>query len=303
MTYHVLQIDSNQHKGFLAEGRQDPLTKKKISAGDMVVICAGCQGAFLEDSWQLQGKEHCKQSNTLRTIPAPRSNRRFSSKKTPKSNFIVTRISKNGQSSGASASTNAQSAGTYTSTNAQSVTPPAAPPNGNLNPAVPIFGGIFVVFLGFVLISLIGFAAVRFTMSGNDSASVNSSSASANKNNNRVYSNNSPVNRNNSVYTNTNKVSNVNTSTYSPSYSSSGCRLYNDKSNENKVFIRSECDVYDCDTDESRVIESLPDNTRINIIKGVSRVKSKVKPYSWIKVEIIDTGQIVWVADSKIKCD
>lgn len=82
----------------------------------------------------------------------------------------------------------------------------------------------------------------------------------------------------------------------------SNCRLYNDKSNETTVYIRSYCDIYDCDRDASRIIEALPDNTPIRLIAGVPRIPSKVRPFSWIEVEIIATGQTVWVADSKIKC-
>ncbi|HSK74164.1 MAG TPA: hypothetical protein VK892_20860, partial [Pyrinomonadaceae bacterium] len=64
----------------------------------------------------------------------------------------------------------------------------------------------------------------------------------------------------------------------------------------------SQCDLYDCDKDASRIIEALPDNTRIRMIDGTKPIPSKVRPYSWVKVEVISTGQIVWVADSKIKC-
>jgi hypothetical protein len=308
MAYHIHQIDSNNHKGFLAEGRQDALTGKKISGGHRVVICAGCRAAFLEDSWQYIGEKHCNQSETLRTVPGPPSKKRFTSKKTKSPrNFVITNTSKNGQSAGASTaanpqpartytSTNAPPAVTYTSTNTQSAAAHVAATGRSSHPAMPILGGVFAVLLGFIFISVISFALVRFAMSGNNGAPVNTSGSPSNKNktNNRVYSSNSTGNRNAAR-----KAGNAVT----PTYSSSNCRLYNDRSNENKVFIRSECDVYDCDTDASRIIASLPDNTAVNIVKGVPLVKSNVTSYSWIKVEIIDTGQMVWVADTKIKCD
>jgi hypothetical protein len=83
--------------------------------------------------------------------------------------------------------------------------------------------------------------------------------------------------------------------------SNSDCRLFNDKLEHSNVYIRSDCDIYDCDKDDTRIVNVLPDNTPVRIIDGES-IPSKVRPYSWTKVEIVSTKQIVWVADSKITC-
>lgn len=185
------------------------------------------------------------------------------------------------------------------------------PAKSNSNLIAPIIGIIFVLFLAFF--------AVRLGINeDNSNSKVNSFNISANINANRIYSNNSVINRKEASYTNINKsntnsvnTDSSNTIVNTPPFSnsaytshSSNCRLYNDKSDETRVYIRSDCDIYfDCDTNPDRRIESLPDNTSIRIIKGVSPIPSKVRPYSWIKVEIVNTGQIAWVANSKVKCN
>jgi hypothetical protein len=79
-----------------------------------------------------------------------------------------------------------------------------------------------------------------------------------------------------------------------------GCHLYNDKSTEVTVNVRRSCDVDDCDADASTIIGTLPDNTPVRLVGAP--VHSKVRPFAWTKVEVIDTGETVWVADSKIRC-
>jgi hypothetical protein len=79
-----------------------------------------------------------------------------------------------------------------------------------------------------------------------------------------------------------------------------GCRLYNDKSTEVTVNVRRSCDVYDCDVDALTIVGALPDNTPVRLVGA--RVHSKVRPFAWTKVEVIETGETVWVADSKIRC-
>lgn len=66
---HVHQINAAQHAAFLAEERRDPITGEEISVGDEVVFCAGCRSAFLRDSWEYLGKQHCRQSRTLPAAP------------------------------------------------------------------------------------------------------------------------------------------------------------------------------------------------------------------------------------------
>jgi|GEM_PF-4157100 len=80
------------------------------------------------------------------------------------------------------------------------------------------------------------------------------------------------------------------------------CRLYNDRMSEATVYVRRACDVYDCDADASTIIRALPDNTRVRPTGG-ARVRSKVKPFAWVEVEVIETGETVWAADTKVRCD
>lgn len=83
MSYHVHQIDSNKHQAFLAQLRKDPVAKREFRTGDEVVFCAICKAAFLKTIWisPVVKEEHCGQTDTLDSIPSPRINQRFSSKK------------------------------------------------------------------------------------------------------------------------------------------------------------------------------------------------------------------------------
>jgi hypothetical protein len=66
MSYYAHLIKKNTHPQFLLEQRKDPISKEALGANDMVVICAQCKSAFMEDTWTgfLKG-EHCKQTDTL----------------------------------------------------------------------------------------------------------------------------------------------------------------------------------------------------------------------------------------------
>ena len=66
---HRHKLQANKHQFFLEQNRQDPITGDTIKENDMVVICAVCKSAFLEDSWEYMGNRHCDQSYTLRKIP------------------------------------------------------------------------------------------------------------------------------------------------------------------------------------------------------------------------------------------
>lgn len=77
------------------------------------------------------------------------------------------------------------------------------------------------------------------------------------------------------------------------------CVLYNDKSDKSMVRVRANCDTQDCDTDASTIVGEYPDNTPIRIIQG-SQVRGQ--NFTWIKVVIISSGRVVWVASSKTKC-
>jgi len=71
MSLHVHQLDIKRHAKFLAEDRQDPITKEPLKAGDEIVICANCNTAYLRDSWNFinSGKCVCGGTNTLNYVP------------------------------------------------------------------------------------------------------------------------------------------------------------------------------------------------------------------------------------------
>jgi hypothetical protein len=62
---HTHTVDAR----FLEQERYDPITGDKIIQGDTIVICAECKSAFLLESWQYLGSEHCGQTRTLDKIP------------------------------------------------------------------------------------------------------------------------------------------------------------------------------------------------------------------------------------------
>jgi len=71
MHTHTLHPDT--HAAFLAEQRKDPITGDVLKAGDTVVCCAECGSAFLVDSWEYIGKNHCGQRQTLSAVPENRA--------------------------------------------------------------------------------------------------------------------------------------------------------------------------------------------------------------------------------------
>lgn len=72
--YHKHTILPDKHQTFLEQQRQDPVTGESIRAYDRVVFCAACGSAFLEDSWEYLGREHCRQQRTLPKIPESSDN-------------------------------------------------------------------------------------------------------------------------------------------------------------------------------------------------------------------------------------
>ncbi|MEM6298099.1 MAG: hypothetical protein AAF740_05350, partial [Bacteroidota bacterium] len=70
---HTHTVHPQDHADFLAQNRQDPITGEAIQADDRVVFCASCKSAFLEDSWEYLGGEHCGQQNTLANFPQEQS--------------------------------------------------------------------------------------------------------------------------------------------------------------------------------------------------------------------------------------
>ncbi|MEM6298646.1 MAG: RDD family protein [Bacteroidota bacterium] len=69
MRLHIHQLDPQKHLDFIEQEREDPVTGEFLEAGDEIVICAGCQSAFLAETWEYLGKKHCHQSRTLPAIP------------------------------------------------------------------------------------------------------------------------------------------------------------------------------------------------------------------------------------------
>lgn len=68
MRSFILSTSSQAHI-FLAEKRKDPLTGERFQENDEIVFCASCKSAFLKDSWEYMGGEHCGQLETLAVFP------------------------------------------------------------------------------------------------------------------------------------------------------------------------------------------------------------------------------------------
>ncbi|MEM6299508.1 MAG: hypothetical protein AAF740_12540, partial [Bacteroidota bacterium] len=66
---HTHHLHERTHEAFLSEGRIDPITGEEILAGHEIVICAACKSAFLRETWEYLGKEHCDQKRTAKEIP------------------------------------------------------------------------------------------------------------------------------------------------------------------------------------------------------------------------------------------
>ena len=66
---HIHKLSTAKHFDFLNQQRKDPITGDLIKENDEVVICSSCKSAFLKESWDYLGEEHCNQSQTLATIP------------------------------------------------------------------------------------------------------------------------------------------------------------------------------------------------------------------------------------------
>lgn len=77
------------------------------------------------------------------------------------------------------------------------------------------------------------------------------------------------------------------------------CVLYNDKSDKTVINVREDCDTKNCEADASTIAGEYPDNTPVHVFKGndVRGVR-----FTWVKVEIVGSGRIVWVASTKVKC-
>ncbi|WP_338813510.1 hypothetical protein V9L05_19170 [Bernardetia sp. Wsw4-3y2] len=65
---NTLILTKNQTH-FLQENRQDPITSDSFSLGDEIIFCAECKSAFLKESWEYMGSEHCNQRKTFNDFP------------------------------------------------------------------------------------------------------------------------------------------------------------------------------------------------------------------------------------------
>lgn len=72
MKPHIHQLDPQRDLRFIEQEREDPVTGEFLQAGDRIVICAGCQSAFLVETWDYLGRKHCQQQRTLPALPAVR---------------------------------------------------------------------------------------------------------------------------------------------------------------------------------------------------------------------------------------
>jgi len=65
------------------------------------------------------------------------------------------------------------------------------------------------------------------------------------------------------------------------------------------VRVRAGCDTRDCDNDSSTISGEYPDDTAVRVVKGANVRGAR---FTWVKVIIVDSGEAVWVASTKIKC-
>lgn len=86
----------------------------------------------------------------------------------------------------------------------------------------------------------------------------------------------------------------------SPTEREADCVLYNDKADKAEVRVRANCDTQDCDNDKNTIAGQYPDHTPVRVIKGSSVQGTR---FRWVQVAIKSSGERVWVASSKIKCD
>lgn len=78
-----------------------------------------------------------------------------------------------------------------------------------------------------------------------------------------------------------------------------GCYLYNDAPNYSTVNVRSNCDVRPCGYDESTIIGEYPNNTPVQVSNNSGKSSGR---FTWVRVVLISSGQTVWVASNKVRC-
>jgi hypothetical protein len=65
MGRRITVLRARRHDEFLGAQHQDPVTRKILTAGDRVTLCAACLLPFLEESWDGMGGTHCGQTATV----------------------------------------------------------------------------------------------------------------------------------------------------------------------------------------------------------------------------------------------
>ena len=79
-------------------------------------------------------------------------------------------------------------------------------------------------------------------------------------------------------------------------YNEIACWITN---NSNPVNLRRNCDVRDCDTDDSTIVASLDDQSEVFLFRGNFEIQSKLG-FEWWTVNV--NGAIYYVASSKLNC-
>ena len=66
------------------------------------------------------------------------------------------------------------------------------------------------------------------------------------------------------------------------------------------VRVRVNCDTQDCETDANTIAGEYVSGTPVTVIKGSGL---RGERFIWVKVIIKESGETVWVASSKVKCE
>lgn len=81
----------------------------------------------------------------------------------------------------------------------------------------------------------------------------------------------------------------------------SSCVLYNNDPSQQTVNVRANCDKISCDDEASTILGEYPNNTAIRVNREI-KVKAR-KNFYWMQIVIVGSGEVAWVASSKIRCN
>jgi len=79
------------------------------------------------------------------------------------------------------------------------------------------------------------------------------------------------------------------------------CWLSNAAADQTDVNVRVDCDTRDCAQDPLTKAGSLPNNTPVLLYSR--RKSASGGRFTWVQIKIEQTGQTVWVASSKLRCE